>query len=270
MAEDSNQKQPTGAGADRRRQRRRGLLRWLGRADDVSDLYQHLSSFFASKAGVATVSVGIGAAAVGGAAGLYPEVLRSWLLRGDVTVETERWGEVAVVYPIEGRDAAGRRARFDVALLQKQFTWLWGSDQALAKQSRALTTAEIDELFKGELGRGLARSPEVIAVGVASEEGAQSRESTRAERRSETAAHWLGRVLPPSTKVLLLNLGQFRSSCAVATGEDSSWQRPFMAIGVREQEPGTAIDEALADALKGKTNMPSPECYSEFKLSEQG
>jgi hypothetical protein len=255
---------------EERRGRGGGLLRWILRAYRAWNNYHRLSSFFASKAGVASVSLGLGAAAIGGVAVLKPDLLWSWLRLGDVTVETERWGDNAIVYPIEGIDSAGRKARFDVVLLQKQFTWLWGSDQALARDSRLLSQAEVAQLFTGDLRQGLARSPEVIAVGVASEEGSQSTESTRAARRSETAARWLTQALPPSIRVAQLNLGQFRSSCATTTDSpDSSWQRPFMMIGVRQQDPGTDIGEALADALKGKTNMPGPDCYSEFKMTKR-
>lgn len=260
----------TASKSDEQRKRRR-VLGWLGRADKGYDLYQLLSGFAQSKAGVATVSLGIAAAVIGGVATIQPDLVRLWMPGGDVEVATERWGDSSVVYPIEGVDNAGRRARFDVVLLTKQYTWLWGSDTALAKETRALTQVEVlDTVLTGRLRSGLSRSPEVIAVGVASEEGTSSVESTRAQRRALTSAHWLKQILPASTRINRLNLGQYKSTCGTREGGDSSWQRPFVMIGVREQAPGINLSEALANALTGKSNMPGPACYSQFEMTRQG
>jgi hypothetical protein len=251
------------------RKKRGGLARWIGRADNANDWYQVISSFVASKTGAATVTLGLAAAGAGGAAIVKPDFIRG-LLKSDVEVATERWGDSSVVYPIEGVDKAGRRARFDVVLLTKQYTWLWGSDVYLMKDALSLSQDEIVKtVLGGELKAGLSRSSEVIAVGVASQEGATSTELTRAQRRAETSAKWLKQVLPPTAKVSLLNLGQYKADCGAA-GQDSSWQRPFMTIGVREQDQGVVLTEALADALSGKTNMPGPACYTSFELTKQG
>lgn len=251
------------------RKKRAGLARWIGRADDANDWYQAISSFIASKTGAATVTLALAAGGAGGVAILKPDLLRSFM-PGDVEVATERWGDSSVVYPIEGVDKAGRRARFDVVLLTKQYTWLWGSDVYLMKNAQSLSQQEIvTTVLGGELKAGLSRSPEVIAVGVASQEGASSTELMRARRRAETSAKWLKQVLPVNAKVALLNLGQYKADCGTA-GQDSSWQRPFMMIGVREQDQGVVLTEALADALSGKSNMPGPDCYSSFEMTKQG
>ena len=39
-------------------------------------------------------------------------------------------------------------------------------------------------------------------------------------------------------------------------------------IGVRAQDAGVNLKEALADAMTGKTNLPSTDCYSRFDLAK--
>src|SRR5262245_53979479 len=48
-----------------------------------------------------------------------------------VAVETQRWGG-SVVFPIEGKDAAGKHAAFDVAVLPKDLAWVSKSATNLA------------------------------------------------------------------------------------------------------------------------------------------
>lgn len=265
----SNGTTPSSDDPSKERRKRGGLFRWLDRADNANDWYQALSSFVASKTGAATVTLALAAGGAGGVAMLKPDLIRGFL-ESDVEVATERWGDSSVVYPIEGVDKSGRRARFDVVLLTKQYTWLWGSDLYLMKDGGSLSQEDIVKtVLGGELKSGLSRSREVIAVGVASQEGASNTELTRARRRAETSAKWLKQVLPATAKVSQLNLGQYKADCGAA-GQDSSWQRPFMMIGVREQDQGVVLTEALADALSGKSNMPGPACYSSFEMTKQG
>jgi hypothetical protein len=38
-------------------------------------------------------------------------------------------------------------------------------------------------------------------------------------------------------------------------------------IGIREQEDGVDLGQALANAMEGKSNLPSRDCYSNFDLT---
>ena len=40
----------------------------------------------------------------------------------EITVQTQQWGD-SVIFPIEGRDAARKRAAFDVAVLPTDLSW---------------------------------------------------------------------------------------------------------------------------------------------------
>ncbi len=247
------------------------LWRWWSRLTGWNDWGQWLWAIVQTKAG-ATIAIGAagGVAALGTVAVVQPELLQGWLLPAPPAVEvrTERWAEDTVVFPIEGVDKAGRRASFDVVVLTSRYAWARASADQLTRSGASLTPAEIaDQVFRPEIREGLARSADLIAVGTASEEGDVATETTRADRRARSAARWIASAAKPTTRIWLLNLGQFRTSCAAQVSRgDTSWQRPFMMIGVRKQALDVVLGEALADAMAGKTNLPSPECYSNFQL----
>lgn len=113
---------------------------------------------------------------------------------------------------------------------------------------------------------GLTHSPEVIAVGAASQEGDLENEQERAERRAKTQAQLIVKSVSPLTRVWTLNLGRYSVDCNTANTGDTSWQRPVMLVGVRFQQPGVVLAQALENAISGKSNVPSRECYSSFDM----
>ncbi|MDZ4790798.1 MAG: hypothetical protein SGJ17_06235 [Hyphomicrobiales bacterium] len=185
-----------------------------------------------------------------------------------VEVTTQRWGE-AVVFPINGVDAGGRRAAFDVAVLPKEYTWARKDDKHLARDGRTLADAEVQALFSDDFRTGIGRSADVIGVGVASQEGDVVEESGRAARRALTAGGWLATARGEGALVWQLNLGQYKGTCASADKGDTSWQRPVIMVGVREKDEGVNLGEALGDAMTGKSNLPSRDCYSNFTMERR-
>lgn len=199
---------------------------------------------------------------------LFP-AYREKLFHGSVRVATQQWGS-SVVYPIEGKDSAGKNAAFDVAVLPKDLTWVRGSTGELTLQGQPLPAADIaTRVFTPELREGLGRSKSVIAVGVASQEGERAAETDRAGQRARAAAGWLATAVAPDVAVWSLNLGQFTGTCQAADeAVDTGWQRPLIIIGIRSQDPGVNVSEAFADAITGKSNLPSQNCYTNFDLAK--
>jgi hypothetical protein len=199
---------------------------------------------------------------------LFP-AYRERLLYGSVRVNTQQWGS-SVIYPIDGKDVAGKHAAFDVAVLPKDLTWVRGSTTALTLQGQPLPEAEIPtRVFTAELRDGLGRSKSVIAVGVASQEGERQAETDRAGQRAKSAAAWLTNVVRPEVPVWALNLGQYTGDCqAAGEATDTGWQRPLILIGIRSQDDGVNVSEAFADAISGKSNLPSQNCYTNFDLTK--
>jgi hypothetical protein len=218
---------------------------------------------------LATIGV-LGLASVGVIALMDPNILTGNPVPVAQAVGTQKWADSSTVYTVNGKDKAGRGATFDVVVLNKDYRWRRGSDTDLMRGNpeTLMVGNDLDTyIFRPDVRSGLARASEVIAVGVASQEGDAVPEVSRAGRRAGTGAGWLKIVMGGTGKVSTLNLGQYQGTCKTPDVGDTSWQRPFMMIGARDAQPNINLSEALTDALTGKTNLPSPSCYSHFELA---
>jgi len=181
----------------------------------------------------------------------------------------KRWNERTLVFPIEGTDRAGRRALFDVVVLTKNYGWVRGSTTELEKDDRRLSPEEIqDEVLAPQLREGLGSARGLIAVGLASQEGEIEREEQRGGLRAIRTAQWVQEALGEHIPMWTLNLGRYVDPCTDCEDSDTSWQRPFIVIAVRNADDGTHISEALANAMSYTTNLPAPSRYSAFAFTK--
>jgi hypothetical protein len=181
----------------------------------------------------------------------------------------KRWNERTLVFPIEGADRAGRRALFDVVVLTKNYGWVRGSTTELEKDDQRLSPQEIqDEVLAPQLREGLGTARGLIAVGLASQEGEVEREEQRGGLRAIRTAQWVQEALGERIPMWTLNLGRYVDPCTDCEDPDTSWQRPFIVIAVRQADDGTHISEALADAMSDTTNLPAPSRYSTFAFTK--
>jgi hypothetical protein len=258
--------------------RRRSPLSWLWRGyrayDKGAGWWDRISWFlglFKTNAGVAMLVASTGAAATYGAIEIREKFItnRAPVETAAIAPEAEvRQTRNSTVFAIEGKDKAGRRATFDVVVLNKSFLWVRGSAEELEKDGVViprsdLAAAVLDDEVKG----ALAGAKEVITVGTASQEGVATEEVARAERRAKQAATLISGAVDAATPIWTLNLGQYRDPCTNCETGGTSWQRPFIVIAVKETDPGTNIGEALTDAMSGKEKLPSPSSYSAFALT---
>jgi hypothetical protein len=178
--------------------------------------------------------------------------------------------ENAVIFPVDGVDSQGRSAAFDFIVLTEEFTWVKGSTFQVESRGQVVTDAAVvEKVISPDIRRSLLGSQELIAVGLASQEGDRAIEEQRAARRSRTVLGWMVLVAPPEKPLWRLNLGQYNGElCKAQEDADTSFQRPLILIGVRERQDGADLSEALTDAITGKANLPSRECYSRFDLVE--
>lgn len=178
-----------------------------------------------------------------------------------------RWSPNSVVYLLDGRDRQGRRATFEMLVLKKGFDWARGSSDELMLDGEQLDGAKaMAAAFDPKVRDNLGNARELIAVGAASQEGDPQREFARAGRRASKIAGWLAALAAPEVPIWTLNLGQYTEPCEACETGDTSWQRPFIVIGVREADPLVDIGEALTTALSGKANVPSLARYSAFEM----
>lgn len=179
-----------------------------------------------------------------------------------------KWNDRTLAFPIEGQDRAGRLALFDVVVLTKDYGWVKGSTTELERGETRLTAEDVEnEVLAPQLRQGLGAAQELIAVGLASQEGEKDTEIQRGGLRAERIAEWLRNAVDKSIPMSTLNLGQYAQPCTDCETDDTSWQRPFIVIAVRRAEAGTNIGEALRAALSDKQNLPSPDRYSSFAMA---
>ena len=185
------------------------------------------------------------------------------------TVTVQKWNDRTLVFPIDGTDSAGRAALFDVVVLTRDYGWVRGSTTELERGERRLTAEDIEnDVLAPQLRQGLSSARELIAVGLASQEGEIEREVQRGGLRAARIAQWVRGAVGADIPMWTLNLGRYSEPCADCETADTSWQRPFIVIAVRKSDPGTNIGEALNSAMSEKTNLPSPSRYSNFALSK--
>lgn len=237
---------------------------WLDRA---RWLFQQL---FKTKAEMALIAGST--ALVGGVAGvtLFDAFEAQRIAREQPQVsESVRSTENSTVFTIEGLDKAGKRALFDVVVAKKEFLWVKGSAEELEKEGRVFKGNDIaTAIFDGEVTAALAGAREIIAVGTASQEGDAGQEKDRAGRRATATAALSQTAISADMPVWSLNLGQYRDPCAACETSGTSWQRPFIVVAVKSIEDGTNLGEALANAMTGKTTLPSPASYSAFEMNK--
>lgn len=279
MAE-HNQSNGTPDNEDEKKKRRGGLWAWWRRYDSWSGRWDWLSWLFGgSKAGTAALlaTTGVAVTAAGLVAYNYvkpePPPAKLAAVAPDpveplVTVKSQE-SDTSILFPIEGRDKAGRLGKFDVVVLTKKFGWVRKSTDQLVREGTVLAGTDVlAQIFDDQVRASFEKSTAVIAAGVASQEGDPKVETERANQRAKKSAEWLLPVVTPALPIWTLNLGQYKQPCKDCATSGTDWQRPLIVVAVRELEPNADMGEALADALRGKSNLPSPESYSAYVLTK--
>ncbi|WP_072396580.1 hypothetical protein [Hyphomicrobium sp. CS1GBMeth3] len=250
-----------------------GTYKWYDRIASWNDWYNWIASFFQTKAGAAVV-LGSTAVITTSAVLVHNAVIDPY---AEPYVQTEiaplaepmRQTRGTLIYAIEGHDKAGRRGTFDVVVARKQFLWVRGSADQLEKDGRVISGDELArDVLDQEVRDGLANAQEIVAVGTASQEGDPATEKARAGRRAARTADIVDTAIDAEIPISTLNLGQYREARAASASGTTDWQRPFMVIAVKELEDDAVLAEALADAMSGKEQLPSPASYSAFELSK--
>jgi hypothetical protein len=172
--------------------------------------------------------------------------------------------EDAIYYRIDGKDKQGREAAFAFIVLTNGYAWAKGSSSAVLFGGKAIPDA--GRLFAPKVRESLARARDVIAVGLATDEGKRAEEEARALARSKTVAAWIKKVVKPGIPLWTLTLGQFEKACKTQEDKDLNFNQPVLFIGVQSKAEGANLQEALADAIGGRANFPGRECYSRFDL----
>ena len=179
-------------------------------------------------------------------------------------------GDDSILYRIEGEDKEGRAAAFDFITLTNDYKWALGSSSRVLSGGKLIPEAQIaNRILAPKVREALANVTDVIGVGLASQDGKRADEEARAIARSKTAAAWIKQAAKPGIGLWALSLGQYDSKdCKKKEDADSNFDRPVLFVSVRSKAEGVNLQEALANAISGHTNLPDRDCYSRFDLTK--
>lgn len=178
-----------------------------------------------------------------------------------------KWDDKWIVYPSMGTDAAGRVANFKFVVVSKDFAWATGSvSEVIANGRREALDQFLARSFVGSFSAELSSALDVIAVGVASQEGGMETEQYRAEQRAKTIADLLADYMKGSKQLWHLNLGQYKKICAECETSETSFQRPLLVVITTSKQEGVHVGQALASAMNANSLLPHTDNYSAYVM----
>jgi hypothetical protein len=170
---------------------------------------------------------------------------------------------------LTGKDPSGRAAVFRHYITSQEFNWELRSSSNVQLNG----AGGVEEFLRYLRSDGVQAqlregSDGLIAVGTASEEGAEARETERARARANALVSWIHQTFPERVDLYALTLGQ-HDGCARAR-RAPHMQRRVMLIAVLEKAAGMSaadVEHALKNALRGDPAFPDLHCYSRFELT---
>jgi hypothetical protein len=169
-------------------------------------------------------------------------------------------GESSVYPYIRVSDKSGKTADINVIVLSSKYRWKIGEDKLLVnslldnnssentiditKLNEKLKKDGVYELIKSE--GGISR---VISVGTASCEGSLVKEEARAKQRALATIKLVGMKMFEVSHYSFINLGRFKKADCNPLPKETSWQRSVIILGVRQEDDGINITEAVRERL---------------------
>ncbi len=177
--------------------------------------------------------------------------------------------ESAYFFRVDGKDKQSRPASFDFIILTDDYTWARGSSTEVISKGQAVPESEAaDRVLTPVIRSSLSSASDLIAVGLSSSEGEKAAEEQRALSRAQTIQSWMRKLTNPGISLWTMTFGQYNKDCKKQEDADSSFERPLIFVGVRSKAEGVNLQEALADAISGHSNLPSRDCYSRFEMTK--
>jgi hypothetical protein len=183
---------------------------------------------------------------------------------GPATGPSERLDGESQVTPVEGHDAHGRSARFDVFVWDQRFNWEIGQNASVELGGHPIPFG--DHLAKPAIQDRMRKAQALIAVGSASQEiQTLDLEERRSDERADRLATWLEETINKPT--FTLSLGRYQGSKEDGV-PNTTRQRPIAIVGISACSDGVVMAEALADALyrKDRAFPFDSQKYRRFEL----
>ncbi|TAE60115.1 MAG: serine/threonine protein kinase [Nostocales cyanobacterium] len=177
----------------------------------------------------------------------------------------EKKGQVDYFPYEEGTDSQGKVAEFNIAVLSVEYKWQLGSTFQIKHNDEIINLESLQSRLEAEGIQKIMENPsEIISVGTASCEGNINAEQSRALERSKQIQLLAKKLFNNTSSVQgyrLLNLGQFQGEDCQASQDSTAYQRSIIIIGVKKQDEGVILDEALKNRLEKKP-------FADFKLRD--
>jgi hypothetical protein len=197
------------------------------------------------------------------------------------TIEQYKIVGSSLLYPyMEVTDKSGRRAKINVILLSSAYRWDIGSDKLLVdsrekdkkiRKQKAISISSLaNHLRKDKIPEIIQQEGSinrVIAIGTASCEGDDIvEEQNRAKSRAVSVAKIVENELLDVAHYSIVNLGQFNGGKCDIVPEKTSWQRAIILLGVRQDQKGINLEQAVRERLLRIVDLDEYTLGSEEKF----
>jgi hypothetical protein len=167
--------------------------------------------------------------------------------------------------PMVGVDQRGLRQRFEVVMIDKRFSWMFG-DITIAggidgtKFARSLAADGLFDSYEevicvGAASREYRHSPEANDT---EREAAKRREDERSRTRARVLAEWISAAVGPSKPVWWLKVGRYVSE-ERRSREQTSIERQVVLIGVPVKTKGINLESSVVNAFDRDAAGEHPE-----------
>jgi hypothetical protein len=165
-----------------------------------------------------------------------------------------------------GHDSNGKEASFKIFVFSRDFAWVYQSDREVEYQG---TPEDIGPHLRSlGLQQNFRNAKALIAVGAASQEGTESVEKDRAQRRAERLQRWIKENVAGTQRLYTLSMGRFVGpTIKSATAAQTAPQRSIVIVAIVAEEENVIVVEALKSALAEEQAFPFElDRYSAFDL----
>jgi hypothetical protein len=153
-------------------------------------------------------------------------------------------------------DKSGKKASINVVLLSSRYRWKIEQDKILQDSDDDKKNIAIDKLSENlqrdgvyEVIKSNGSVSRIISIGTASCEGFTKNEENRAKDRALATNKFVVQKMFAVGQYSFINLGKFKKDDCNPSPEKTSWQRALIILGVRQEEEGVNITEAVRARL---------------------
>ncbi len=165
-------------------------------------------------------------------------------------------GDSLIYEYLQVSDKSGRKANINVVLLSSRYRWQIKQDKILQDSDDDKKSITIDKLNENlrrdgvyEIIKSNQSVSRIISIGSASCEGSTKDEEKRAEKRALATNKFVAQKMFAVGQYSFINLGKFWKDDCDPSPEKTSWQRALIILGVRQEEEGINITEAVRERI---------------------